>query len=118
MFHSECHATFTLPEHVVATDNFRSRHNATDLEIRFDLANLETRCNLEYPGDLESRHSRDGTVCQSGSGVRNRPSISTTISESSPSYASDSNDTWCSSASVRNRAKAAASRAYSPLEQP
>ena len=62
MFHSECHATFTLPEHVVATDNFRSRHNATDLEIHFDLANLETRCNLEYPGDLDVPHRRTRNV--------------------------------------------------------
>ena len=55
MFHSECHAAFTLPEHVVATDDFRSRDNATDLDIRFD---LETRCNLEYPGDLDVPHKR------------------------------------------------------------
>jgi hypothetical protein len=58
MFHSECHAAFTLPEHVVAADDFRSRNNATDLEIRFDLADLETRCNLEYPGDLDVPHKR------------------------------------------------------------
>ena len=55
MFHSECHAAFTLPEHVVATDDFRSRDNATDLDIRFD---LETRSNLEYPGDLDVPHKR------------------------------------------------------------
>jgi hypothetical protein len=59
MFHSECHAAFTLPEHVVATDDFRSRDNATDLDIRFD---LETRCNLEYPGDLEVPHKRTPIV--------------------------------------------------------
>jgi hypothetical protein len=43
MFHSECHAAFPLPEHVVTTDDFRSRDYATYLEIRFDLADLETR---------------------------------------------------------------------------
>ncbi len=58
MFHSECHAAFTLPEHVVATDDFRRRDYATDLEIRSD---LETRCNLEYPGDLDVPHNRNGT---------------------------------------------------------
>jgi hypothetical protein len=47
-----------LPEHVVTTDDFRSRDYATDLEIRFDLANLETRCDLEYPGDLDVPHKR------------------------------------------------------------
>ena len=61
MFHSECHAAFTLPEHVVATDDFRRRDYATDLEIRSDLANMETRSNLEYPGDLAVPHKRTGT---------------------------------------------------------
>ncbi|MCP4171522.1 MAG: hypothetical protein GY758_12195 [Fuerstiella sp.] len=61
MFHSECHAAFTLPEHVVATDDFRRRDYATDLEIRSD---LETRCNLEYPGDLDLPHKRTPNILQ------------------------------------------------------
>jgi hypothetical protein len=58
MFHSECHAAFTLPEHVVTTDEFSRRDYAPNLEIRFHLANLETRSNLEYPGDLDVPHKR------------------------------------------------------------
>ena len=64
MFHSECHAAFTLPQHVVTTNDFRSRDNATDLEIRFDLANLETRYDLEYPGDLDVPHKRTQNIIQ------------------------------------------------------
>jgi hypothetical protein len=81
-------------------------HCADDLEIPHDLASAD---------DLESRHSRPAisgdtlpTVHQSGPGVRNRRSISTTISESAPSYASASKETRCSSASGRKRANAVA----------
>ena len=59
MLHTECHAAFTLPEHVVATGRiFAAGTTPANLEIRFHLANLETRSNLEYPADLDVPHKR------------------------------------------------------------
>ncbi|MEO2013478.1 MAG: hypothetical protein ABGZ53_03815 [Fuerstiella sp.] len=65
-----------MPEHVVAADDFRTKDNATDLEIRFDLANLETRCNLEYPGDLDVPHKRTTYIIQRPPQAKTRASRS------------------------------------------
>jgi hypothetical protein len=93
-----------------ASQSSTLRHGADDLELPHDLESHQSRAAIS--GDTLP------TVHQSGPGVRNRRSISTTISESSPSYASASKETRCSSASGRKRANASASSAYPPREQP
>jgi len=57
MFHSECHTDHQLPSSTATTDTIYRRQYATNLAIHSDLANLETRCDLDYPGDLVSRHT-------------------------------------------------------------
>ena len=107
-----------------------STHRVLSIEPALALAKpvAPSECMFDsatQPDHLEIRYSRTGmnhvtglTGIQSGSGVRNRRSISTTISESSPSYASASKEIRRPAASKRKRAKASASMAYSPPEQP